>query len=149
MSLFFPKIHDQRTAKKAVKYAAAAAFFIAGASGAVAAASLLLNHPIMGFDERGFRDAVVFAVVGWGILKTSRIAAGFGLSFWLFEAAQRYIARPGSAPTGALILTIFLILYLLHGARGTWFIQRLAADERRTEAAALNASLFSLQDLGT
>src|SRR5690242_3280164 len=107
MSLLWPKIHDYTTAKSAVSGGALAAFFIASGSGTLAAFTILVDHPIIGIDERAFGDAAVFALVGWGLRRSSRIAAVFGLLLWLFESAQRYVARPGSTPAAGLFLTIF------------------------------------------
>jgi hypothetical protein len=134
MGLLWPSIDDEVEARAAILNAAAGAFFIAAFSGAIGTLSLLLDHPILGFDERAFRDAIVFAFVGWGIRRASRIAAAFGFTFWLFEAAERYIARPGSTPNTGLVLTVLLMLYLLHGVRGAFLIQRLST-ERKVQAA--------------
>ena|SRR5690348_862693 len=135
MSLLWPKIHDYATAKSAVSSSAIAAFFIAGASASLATLTILLDHPILGIDERAFGDAAIFALVGWGLCRSSRLAAIFGLLVWLFEAAERYVARPGSTPVGGLILTSFLLLYLVHGVRGTFFMRRFS-PERAPSATA-------------
>jgi len=140
MSLLWPKIHDYAAAKSAVRSSAIAAFFISGLSGALASLTLLLDHPLLGVDERAFLDAGVFLLVGWGLRRGSRITAVFGLLLWLFEAAQRYVARPGSTPTAGLVLTIFLSLYLAHGVRGTFAMPRLAAKQPDTSSPLLDNS---------
>src|SRR2546423_15657217 len=140
MSLLWPKIHDYAAAKSAVRSGAIAAFFISGLSGALASLTLLLDHPLSGVDERAFLDAGVFLLVGWGLRKGSRITAVFGLLLWLFEAAQRYVGRPGSTPTAGLVLTIFLSLYLATGVRGTFAMPRLAAKPPDTSSTLLDNS---------
>jgi hypothetical protein len=62
----------------------------------------------------GFLDAALFAALGWGIWRFSRICAGLALALYLFEEAVSFGAY---SPYSTILVIINVVLYL-NGIRG-------------------------------
>ena len=123
---FWPPIHDKTSARSAATQAAVAAFFCAAVTALlafVAYAGLPLER---GTTARAFAGAAMFAVLGIGIARMSRIAALIALA--LYTAERIYSCVQGGLPgllAGAVML--LLLLCFINGGRGTsaheWFEQ--------------------------
>jgi hypothetical protein len=62
----------------------------------------------------GYLDAALFAVLGWGIWRFSKVCAGLALALCLFEEAVSF----GAYGPYSTILVIINVLLYLNGIRG-------------------------------
>ena len=72
-------------------------------------------------DGATFTTIVLFAGIGWGIQRLSRVAATLGLACYLSERAYSAAIH---GPSGTLS-AIAIALFFLHGVRGTFAYQSL------------------------
>ncbi len=125
---YWPEIHDPHTAKQAAEGASIAAFLVGAGTAAVAVLSLF-GINVLGISAWALVDAAIFAALGAGIWRGSRICAVVAPALYVIEVAQ--MATRG----GRLgIVTIVIVLYFIGGVRGTYL------DGRSWQA---NPSFFS------
>jgi len=135
MNLLWPKIDNREAAERAMKNAASAAFLVVAVTGTVAILAVVLGHPILGIGGSALVDAALFALIGWRISKHSRIAAIFGLLLYLLEAGQRFVSSAGSTPGAGFVVTVFFILYFVHGVRGAMSLHQSPAASTQPSSA--------------
>lgn len=115
-AFWWPEIRDEATARTAAKNAAGAAAFCAVITAVIAYFGWLR------VTREAMIDAVLFAVIGWGIYKMSRVAAVAGLVLYVFERIYAVI-QPG-AHSNVFSMIIFTALFI-GGVRGTFYFHKL------------------------
>lgn len=135
-NIWWLDVSDRSSAEKAIKSGFWAAVFVASVTAALALSSLFLHKPILGIDGLGLVDAVLFAAIGFGIDRKSRVAAVAGLVLYVTERV--YMVTTSGATTSTGIMTIILTLYFVHGKRGTFAYRKFSNQE-----AVANAPLAS------
>jgi hypothetical protein len=123
VNAWWPDVSNREGAEKAIEYGFWAACIVAGITAIVALLALFFHKAILGIDGMGLVDAVLFAVVGFGINRKSRVAAILGLGFYVVERV--YMLKHGGATSGGGFMSVILTLYFLHGVRGTFAYRKL------------------------
>ncbi|MGA2602522.1 MAG: hypothetical protein ABSH09_36630 [Bryobacteraceae bacterium] len=108
-------IHDEQSARQVARQAMWAAFFVAIVTGAAAFLAGSGIQMINGVGPTAWVDAVVFAALGIGIARMSRLAAAGALLLYIAE-------RIWMAPAVGLspVMTIAMISAFVQGVRGAW-----------------------------
>ena len=119
-------IYDEQSARKIARQAMWAAFFVAIVTGA---ASFLAGSGVplvKGVGPTAWLDAVVFAALGTGIGKMSRIAAIGALLLYIVE-------RIAMAPAVGLspVMMIAMVSCFAQGVRGTWAFHKFRQRSQR------------------
>jgi hypothetical protein len=129
----WPKISDEASAKTAVNEAVGAALITTLLTAGLATASVVAGHSIAGFDAWNYVDVLLMGVIGFGLWKSSRVAAVTGLLYWLLSAGVKLADGQRFG-----IVTLFILLGFIHGVRGTFALAkyRQAVSERTTEIAS-------------
>jgi hypothetical protein len=126
----WPKIHDEASAKTAVHEAVGYTLVVAISTAGIATASLIMGHPILGFEVWNYFDAALAGVLAFGIWKYSRVVAVMGLLYWVCNLLMKwYGGRAG-------IITLLILLGFVHGVRGTFAYQKYrshSTEQRRTQ----------------
>ena len=108
------RIRTVRAAVFATRCGAVAAYLFAIITLATSlSGTLSLRLPLV-LPPGGYLDAALFAVLGWGISRFSRICAGLALVLYLFEQAVSF----GVYGPFSTILVIINVLLYLNGIRG-------------------------------
>jgi hypothetical protein len=117
-SAFWPRVDTRDSASDACRNAAVAAFVVA-----VFTVFTLLFRVLMstGLDLWGLFDAGLFALLGWGLLRCSRVAAVATLLLYLAERVL-VVAQAGVGAT--IIVALLIIVALVGGVRGAFAYQR-------------------------
>lgn len=123
---FWPTIYDRETARSTARQAAVAAFFCAAATGLMAFVAYAGLPLAPGTAGKALIDAAIFAALGLGIAKMSRMAAVIALALYVLERIYGCI-RVGLPGVLATVVMLVLILCFINGVRGT------AAHERFDE----------------
>lgn len=134
-NIFWPDVSTEESAIKQCKQAAYFAWFIAAMTTLVVALSFAEIEFIqaLGIDLWSLIDVVVFAVLGFGVFKCSRVAAVLLLSVYGLERAIALIAAMGSGVRpGGLVFTVFVIAALIGGVRGAFSLARIRAEQQPT-----------------
>lgn len=111
----WPSIVDIATAQKAAKQGAWAAVFVAAVT-TVFSTIGQLNNNFMGFDAWSYLDAVLFAIIAFGIFKYSRTAAILGLLLYLLERAVMWAEHGARNP----FMAFLFIMLFISSIRGTF-----------------------------
>jgi hypothetical protein len=108
-------IYDEQSARQVTRQGMWAAFFVAIVTGAAAFLAGSGIPLIKGVGQTAWVDAVVFAALGIGIARMSRLAAAGALLLYIAE-------RIWMAPSVGLtpVITIAMISAFVQGVRGTW-----------------------------
>jgi hypothetical protein len=96
--------------------------------------SLSLQLPFV-LQPGGFLDAALFAALGWGIWRFSRICAGLALALYVFEEAVSFGAY---WPYSTSLVVINVLLYL-NGIRGAVAYHRFERMPISAEKPSSNA----------
>lgn len=119
----WPIITDAASAKFAAKQGMGAAFFCAGST----VLFVLLAHQgmslVQGIDETALVDAAVFAALGIGILRMSRVAAVAALALYIVERIVMW-TRVSSAGGLSIPMMAVIVLCFVSSIRGTFAYQR-------------------------
>jgi hypothetical protein len=121
----WPDLTTVDVAKQSCKHAAVAAFIVAGITGIVAAIAVAGTVVIPGIDAWAFVDAGVFALLGFFVMRCSRIAAVITLLVFVVERLMM-LASGGIA---GLPVALILIVYLIGGVRGSFAYHRLSKQQ--------------------
>ncbi len=134
---FWPEINTLEDAKKASHTAAGYCFFIAIVTSVVA--YLQTHHGLKlleGVDESAYVDAAIFTVIGFFLLRCSRLAAVAGLVLYFVEQAVM-IQTQGYRFS---ILPVIIALGFISGVRATFDYHTMkAAREKADREPKLNA----------
>jgi len=114
--LWPPVSSDISVARKAAYNGFIAAALCSVATGIFAA------FGIFGFSKFALIDSFMFALIAWGILKMSRIAATAGLILYVFERMDAWINAGRLSDT--FVIAILFILFFIGGIRGTFAYHR-------------------------
>lgn len=122
-SWVWPTVETEQGATNATMQAFGAAVLVA----VITAGLALLGSAGVGFahaadfDASALADAFVFAVVGWGLWRHSRVAAWAGLLLYLTERAFMWSTIGVKNP----VLAAIFILAFVSGVRGTSALHKM------------------------
>ena len=119
-SFIWPDVSTPEQARSAANGGAIAACIIVVITSGLALYAIL-KSPVLNVTAWSFVDAFLFAVVGIGIWKLSRVAAVAGLVLYLIEQVALW-SSPGPKPT---VMAVLFILLFVHAIRGTFSYHRL------------------------
>ena len=103
------------------------AAFVAGLTALFAIISLTSGVSVMGITSWSLIDAGLFAAVAWRTWCGSRAWAVAGLAIYCLGVLYRVV----TTPPGIGILTIFIILALINGVRGTFGLHKFLELKRQ------------------
>jgi hypothetical protein len=128
-------IYDEHSARKAARAASWAAFFVAFVTGVVAFLASAGMALFKGVGPAAWLDAVVFATLGVGIWRMSRIAAVVALVLYIVE---RIVMVPvvGLNP----VMMIAMVTCFAQGVRGTWAFHKFRQQSQYPPAMAQSSS---------
>ena len=127
----WPNVTDKGKARNAVRTGFYACMFIAAMDFLVAISSLMSHQKVEGYDGWTMVDGVIFAVIGWRLLKNSRTWAAIGVGLMFLEIYDKL----EHATNTFGIITVILLLALVNAARGVFAYR----DHELQEKAILNA----------
>lgn len=116
----WPTITDLESARAAARQGFWASIVVAVITAAVAVLAYA-GFPILNVNLEALFDALLFAVVAWGIHAMSRTAAVGGLGLYL---AERIHMWSNYGPKG-LVLTIIFTLMFVNAIRGTFHYHKI------------------------
>jgi hypothetical protein len=120
-SAFVADISTADAAKKAAKGGMWAAFFVAGVTTLFAIIAMSGGKEVGGINGAALIDAAMFAGIGIGIGKLSRVAAVAGLVIYI---AERLYMMSVNGPQG-IFLSIALTAIFINSVRGTFAYHRI------------------------
>jgi hypothetical protein len=135
---FWPKVSDRKNAQFATNEAFCVAVALAAIT-AMFATVEVLRDTTEGLDAEAFVSAIIYAGVGFGIYRKSRIAA---ISELLLYLVGRGYAWAKVGPNLGVI-PVLITLALLHGVRGTFAYHKL--PPRPEELPSLAQSFAALE----
>lgn len=109
------------SAKKAAKSGMWAAFVVAAITTIFAIIAMANGKELAGIDGTALVDAAIFAAIGIGIARYSRVAAVAGLVIYVGE---RIYMMSVNGPQG-ILLSIIITLAFINSVRGTFAYHRL------------------------
>lgn len=115
----WPPIDDVSDSIKVARSGSAAAFLCAIVTGALTWFSTKGHSLIEGLSALAYIDAVIFLIVGFGILKMSRIAALAGLGIYIWGKYDLWQTMGPSAFRAPYLIILFTI-YFINSVRGTF-----------------------------
>ena len=122
---FWPKIYDVQSARKAAKQGMGACFFVAGVTALVAFYSRMGFQLFPDINASAFLDAGVFAILGIGIYRMSRVAAVAALVLYLIE--QVWVMSKVHTIIGfPFPMILIMVVCFAAGIRGTFAFHRYA-----------------------
>jgi hypothetical protein len=137
----WPKITDAASAKNAAMEGVAAAGWVTFVTAAAATANVFFGATYLGLSGLAYVDAAIFALIGFGVYRMSRLCAVIGLAMYIFEQIYMQMTRSGSHFSWMFIL---LSLAFLNSIRGTFGYRTYApAVAKRFEVVALVAGMFA------
>jgi hypothetical protein len=119
-AMYWPSIHDQESAKKAVTNAANMAFFVSGSTALFSTLTLFGVFKLM--SPAALIDAILFFLIGIGIRCMWRSAAVIGLLLYVSKVAIS-VAHMHAL---VVIYTLTTLLFA-NGIRGTFAYRKSAA----------------------
>ena len=111
----WPTIIDKVTAKKTSRHGVWAAGFVSVATAIMARFGQIVSRA-------PFIDAILFAIIAFGIYRMSKIAAVAGLVLFIVVRIDTWIEHGMKNP----IITILIALYFINGVRGTFAYHKFA-----------------------
>ena len=118
---FWGKLDSVEAAVDAAKAGAAGAFMVAAVTAALAIASIFGFSVIPGVGALSLIDAAIFAGLGFGISRNSRVCAVLALAFYLLE--QWMMVSNVSTFNG--VMFVLFVVFFINGIRGTFAYHRL------------------------
>jgi len=112
----WPDVSDKTSARKAVEQGVLACGIIAALDAGIAIYANLNHQRFAGYGASIWIDGVLFALIGWGLWKNSRIASALGLLLMAIEIADKLLHHPKTFN----FVTIFLLLAILNSVRGAF-----------------------------
>jgi hypothetical protein len=119
---FWPDVFDVKSAKSAAKQGWQAAFVVSSLT-AVISLIAAVRGSFLGYDAWSFIDSVFTAIIGWRIMRMSRVWAFVGLTYWILNVAARAI-NPTGTFSAVSIVTIIILFAFINGVRGTFACHR-------------------------
>jgi hypothetical protein len=136
---WWPDVSNLRNAQKAIRYGFVAAVIVASVTAIVGLVTLYIHEPIMGvYGRPALFSAVLYAAIGFGIYRRSRVAAVCGLLLFLIDRLVTLTTQPLNS--GGIVVAAILALYFIHGVRGTFAYRKLSDQPPATKADAISAS---------
>jgi hypothetical protein len=129
---WWPDVSTQDDARSAAKGGATAAWIVAVVTSGFALYAAL-KAPVLNVTAWSFLDAALFAALGFGIWRLSRLAAIGALVLYLVEQGFLWASVGPKNPVMALLF----IMFFVGGIRGTFSYHRLRngrADTGSTSA---------------
>ncbi len=121
----WPDFYIEKDARDAAKFGVTACMFIAGATGLFSIIEYFSSsNDNISILVIGTVTVLVYSVLGYGILKMSRIAASIALVFFLIEAIYKVIdsGKVGMAP--------LLVWYLIQSNRAVYWFKEKSKEPR-------------------
>lgn len=118
----WPKITDIKSAKDAAKQGVGVAIFVAGVTALFAILSLFGVEMVTIW---ALLDAAIFAGIAFAIYKMSRVAAIFGLAFYLWGQVNAI----GSTGKVNIFMLMFITFGFINAIRGTFAYHKLLKSE--------------------
>ena len=119
----WPVIVDVETARRVSRQGFWAATWVAGVTALLALLSTL-GVNIWNFDLYALVDALIFAIIGWGIHRLSRTAAVAGICLYLLERAYMWATF---GPKNPFVAAIFILMFI-NGVRGTFAFHKFSRE---------------------
>lgn len=122
---FWPDLHDNYSARQAIKMAWQAAFLVSALT-ALAAVAALFFWPFLGIDaESAFFAATFMLVAGWRLRHHSRAWAIVVLCFWAANLVAQVIALTETGSGGAgLMIGVLILIAFINGVRRTFALRK-------------------------
>ncbi|MFT5352883.1 MAG: hypothetical protein ACI9KE_000080 [Polyangiales bacterium] len=131
-NFLWPDVSLPENAKAACKQAAQLAWFIAGMTGIAVGLSLAGVGLVqaMGFDFWSLIDVTIFAALGFGVYKHSRVAAVLLLIFYGLERVLGMVlaVEAGETPTSGIVFTLIFGAAFFGAIRGAFALARMRAE---------------------
>ncbi|HEV3112831.1 MAG TPA: trypsin-like peptidase domain-containing protein [Candidatus Binataceae bacterium] len=124
-TLLYPPTDNLRGARWAAIQGAVGAIIVAVVTALMAIGA---TTAAPSFSPWGLLDAAMFAVVGVGIYKHSRIASAAGLLLYIPGQIDMFLHPEGNLPAH-LVATLALLVMFANGLRGTLAVWRLTASQ--------------------
>lgn len=137
----WPAVDDFEESRKAAGLGAGTAFLVGSVTGVIAFLHQTGHTVIAGIDSSAYIDAVIFLVLGFLITRMSRLAAVFGLCFYVwgqFEMAKMMAAQGEHL---RLVIPILFSINFVNGVRGTMTFHEMkkrGASEEEEKALKLS-----------
>lgn len=112
----WPNVSDKGSARKAIQEGIAACGFMAAVDMGVAIYANASHQAFRGYGAAIWVDGALFALLGIGLWKNSRIAAVLALSLMLLEIADKLLHHTGTFN----LVTIALLLAIVNAVRGAF-----------------------------
>lgn len=118
----WPAVSDESSARKAASQGATAAYICGGITLAVVVLGQFMPtlYGALGISAYALLDAAIFAGLGYGTQRCSRLAAVGGLSFYVFERVMSIRLTRGTTAVTILILGLMFV----NGVRGAFGFHR-------------------------
>ncbi len=128
---WWPDVSTPDEAREAAKGGATAAWIVAVVTSGFALYAAL-KEPVLNVTVWSFLDAALFAVLGIGIWRLSRLAAIGALALYLVEQAFLWASVGPKNPVMALLF----IMFFVGGIRGTISYHRLRVGRTDTDSTS-------------
>ncbi|PWT92000.1 MAG: hypothetical protein C5B54_04280 [Acidobacteria bacterium] len=126
---WFPPVDTVEHAQKAARQGFWCAVFVSAVTAVVSLLAILVQQSILGYDGWNLIDALIFALVAWGIRGFSRFWAWIGLLLWSVGLIQKVLDLfNGSSFRTLSFVSVIILLGLISGVRGTAAYRKLSAD---------------------
>jgi hypothetical protein len=119
----WPTVTDTAGARFAAKQAMGAAFFCAGTTLAFVFLARQGVAMVQGLNETALVDAAVFAILGFAILRMSRVAATAALVLYIIERFAMWRSVTGMGGASIPMMAVILLCFI-SGVRGTFAYHR-------------------------
>ncbi|MBI3405844.1 MAG: hypothetical protein HY046_10360 [Acidobacteria bacterium] len=121
----WPEVGTLPDAEDAINHGKYAAAAVALITALVATVALVSGNSILGVNAWAYVDAIIFAVIAFGISRKSRFAAVAGLVLYILER----IAMGMPAGIAGIVLPFIFVCMFISGVRGTFAHQNLKQKE--------------------
>ncbi|WP_430390603.1 hypothetical protein [Dyella sp. 20L07] len=120
---YWPEMGNVADAEQASNAGVWAAAFCAAVTTIFATISVFTKSDVVGINPLAYVDAILFAIIAWGIRARYRAFAVIGLVLFVLEKIFQFATQP-KAGVG-IFLAIILLLAFISGVRGTFAYHRL------------------------
>lgn len=137
----WPTITDAASAKNAAMEGVWAAGWVSLVTAIGATANIVFGTSFLGLSARAYADVSIFALIGFGIYRMSRLCAVIGLLAYIAEVV--YTGKTQSGWHFNWMIILFSLMYV-NGIRGTFAYRTYApAVTKRFEVVALVVGMFA------
>ncbi|MGA8366882.1 MAG: hypothetical protein ACLQMT_02010 [Candidatus Acidiferrales bacterium] len=134
----WPDFSDKAAPRKAIVQGVVACAFIASVDAGIGIYANVYHQTFQGYNAAVLVDGALFALIGWGLWKNSRIAAVSALVLMGIEIADKLLHHPKTFN----FVTILLLLAIVNSVRGAF------ALHGQTQGEKLSSALSTPKPLG-